>query len=341
MLAIIRKSIRYFKSEILPVPSRLFPVLFCTFLFFLPLIAKNSYLLLILSFANIYSIFAVSWDLLSGYTGQFCFGHALFFGVAAYTCAVLNLNFGLSPWITIPIGALTAVAVGLIVGVPCLRLRGIYLSLATVSFPTILLGIVFAFPEQTGGELGLYGITPLSSPLCNYYLILILMLVSSFIVWKIVNSRIGIIFQAIREGEVTARASGINTAKYKLLAFIISGFFAGLAGGVYAHWMRTVGPSVLTTALSFQIITMVILGGLATIYGAIGGAYIVTLLTEYLRFTIEWRVLLYSAAVAVVLICIPRGILVWLRDRVEKLCPKCKKRNLFTRRLCRSCGVNI
>jgi branched-chain amino acid transport system permease protein len=124
---------------------------------------KDPYLLRIIIFSSIFAIFAASWDLLSGFTGQMNFGHALFFGVAAYTSALLNLHLGFPPWLTIPLGALMAVVAGLVVGIPCLRLRGPYLALATLAFPIILIGIIFTIPEITGGELGVSGIKPLAS----------------------------------------------------------------------------------------------------------------------------------------------------------------------------------
>jgi len=127
--------------------------------FFIPLvIGEAPYILRTLIFANMFVIFAVSWDLLSGYTGQLNFGHALFFGVAAYTTALLNLRLGWEPWATIPLGALAGVIAGLVVCIPALRLRGPYLSLVTLAFPLILLGVIFAFTDFTGGELGVSGL---------------------------------------------------------------------------------------------------------------------------------------------------------------------------------------
>ena len=338
----IRMVYQAFKGEILSLPSRTIAFLCCAFLFFLPLLTTDPYILLVLIFANIYAIFAVSWDLLSGYTGQVNFGHALFFGVAAYAAALLNLNKGFPPWVTIPAGAVVAVAIGLIVGVPCLRLRGPYLALATLAFPIILTGIFFVFPEITGGELGLYGISPLSrSRVHNYYSSLLLMIGSSLIIWKITNSKIGILLHAIREDEIAARTCGINTTLYKLLAFSLSGFFAGIAGGYYAHFLRVAGPSTLAVLMSFQPIIWTAFGGIATIYGAIGGTYTLFTLPEILHVAEETRFLIFAVIIVLVLLFMPEGIFNWIRDKIEKECPRCKKRNSATRELCRVCGAAL
>ena len=330
------------RGEVLVLPSRTAVLLFCLILLLLPLVMDHPYYLRILIMACIFAIFAASWDLLSGFTGQISFGHALFFGVAAYTSALLNLNIGLPPWLTIPLGALAAVVAGLVVGVPCLRLRGTYLALATLAFPLILTGVVFVIPDITGGELGVSGIDRLSeSRVIEYYIAVTVMIILGFVMWKITDSKTGIIFHAIREDEVAARASGINTTRYKLLAFCLSGLFAGLAGGLYVHFMRIAGPSTLELILSFQVIIWAIFGGIATIYGPIAGAFIVVLLMEFLTVAPEIRMLLFAIMVMLVLLFMPEGLTTWVRDKIEKVCPRCKLRNIATRKSCRVCTADL
>ena len=228
----IRKFLKIIKNEVLVLPSRIVVFLFFLLLILLPLFTKDPYLLRILIMTSIFAILAASWDLLSGFTGQLNFGHALFFGVGAYAAAMLNLNAHIPPWGSIPLGALFAVLAGLIIGIPCLRLRGTYLALTTLAFPIILMGIVFAIPDITGGELGISGLERLArSRVANYYITVVVMLVLCTAMWKITDSNIGIIFHAIREDELAVRAAGINTTYYKLLAFCLSGFFAGISGG--------------------------------------------------------------------------------------------------------------
>lgn len=336
-----------FQGEILAVPGRAIAFFFLLFLFFVPSITGNPYILRILIFTNIYAIYAASWDFLSGYTGQMNFGHAVFFGVAAYAAALLNLRLGLPPWATIPIGALVAVLMGLIVGIPALRLRGHYLALVTLAFPVMLMGIVFAFPQLTGGELGVSGVAPLAqSGVLVYYICLIVMIVSALILWKLTDVkstflRIGILFHAIREDEITARASGINTTKYKLLAFCISGFFAGIAGGLATHVLRIAGPSNLTILFSFQPIIWTIFGGIATIYGPITGVFILYPLMEFLRVVPELRMLIFALIVVLVLLFMPEGLTTRIRDKMEIECPRCKLTNIATRRYCRACNAPL
>jgi len=340
--AYLRRGYRGLKGEVLVLPSRTIVLLFCLTLFLLPLITAHPYYLRILIMASIFALFAASWDLLSGFTGQISFGHALFFGVAAYTSALLNLNIGLPPWLTIPLGALAAVLAGLVIGVPCLRLRGAYLALATLAFPLILTGVVFVIPDITGGELGVSGIDRLSSSrVTEYYIAVAVMVTLGFVMWKITDSNTGIIFHAIREDELTARASGINTTRYKLLAFCLSGLFAGVAGGLYVHFMRIAGPSTLELILSFQVIIWAIFGGVATIYGPIAGAFILVLLMEFLTVAPEIRMLLFAIIVLLVLLFMPQGLTTWVRDKIEKVCPRCKLRNIATRKSCRVCTADL
>jgi branched-chain amino acid transport system permease protein len=213
------------RGEVLVLPSRIIVALFFLVLLGMPLISQDPYLIRIIVLTSIFAILAASWDLLSGFTGQMNFGHALFFGVGAYASAMLNVHLHIPPWGTIPLGALAAVLTGLIVGIPCLRLKHTYLALTTMAFPIILLGIVFALPDITGGELGISGLQRISSSLIgNYYIYVGTMLVLCTIMWKITDSHTGIIFHAIREDELAVKASGINTTRYKLMAFCLSGF---------------------------------------------------------------------------------------------------------------------
>jgi branched-chain amino acid transport system permease protein len=345
--------LRNLQGDVLAIPGRFMALVFVLLLLFLPLATKDPYILRILIFANIYVIFAVSWDLISGYTGQISFGHALFFGVAAYAAALLNLHLGLEPWATIPIGGLAAAIAGLVVCLPALRLRGPYLSLVTLALPLILLGVVFYFSDFTGGELGISGIARIyGSRTVQYYISLTMMLASVLIMWKLTDAksrivRTGIILHAIREDEIAARASGINTVRYKLMAFAVGGFFAGLAGGYYAHFMRIAGPSTLDLFLSFQVIIWAVFGGICTIYGAVVGVYILYplvwefLLTDFLDVSSEVRLLTFASVVVLVLLFMPEGIAVWVRDKIERTCPRCKLANAAFRPTCRACSAPL
>ncbi len=338
----IRKSLTLFKQEVLVLPSRVAVLIFVLTVLLIPVFTDDPYLLRILILTSVFAIFAASWDLLSGFTGQVNFGHALFFGVAAYTSGLINVHYKIPHILSIPLGAIAGVLAGLVVGIPCLRLRGTYLALTTLAFPIILMGLVFAIPEVTGGELGISGLDRLSnSRIHDYYITTILMLVLTTIMWKITDSKTGIILHAIREDELAVRAAGINTTRYKLLAFCLSGFFAGISGGLYAHIMRTVGPSTLEISMSFQVIIWSVVGGIVSIYGPVAGVFILFPLAEFLRVLPEIRLLIFAFLVLVILIKMPEGLIPWIRDRIEKECPRCKVRSVATRKTCRVCTASL
>jgi branched-chain amino acid transport system permease protein len=347
---LLKRLLGNFRWGVLPVPGRLIAIIFFVALFIFPLIAitNGAYYLSVIIFCNIFVIFAVSWDLLSGYSGQVNFGHALFFGVGAYGSALLYKYLDWQPWATIPLGVLAAVLAGVVTAFPALRLRGPYLSLLTLAFPLMLLGLVFAFTNVSGGEYGIPRLPRLAAtPIGEYYIILIVMSVSVLIMWKLSDAgsryvRTGLIFHAIREDEIAARATGINTIRYKLLAFIIGGFFAGLAGALYAHYTRVAGPSTLLMTMSFQAVIWVVFGGIVSIYGAVVGVYTLYPLVEVLRGIIPgYRFLIMSVIVIVILLFMPEGVAVWVRNKLERECPRCKLTNGFWRKECRACSASL
>jgi branched-chain amino acid transport system permease protein len=337
-----RRFITLVRGEVLVLPSRISVALFFLVLLGLPLITQNPYVIRIVILTSIFAILAASWDLLSGFTGQMNFGHALFFGVGAYTSAILNINVHIPPWGSVPIGAVAAVLAGLIIGIPSLRLKHTYLALTTLAFPIILLGIIFALPDLTGGELGISGLDRFTNSLLgNYYLHIVIMLVLCTIMWKITDSNTGIIFHAIREDELAVKASGINTTRYKLLAFCLSGLFAGLSGGLYAHYMRIAGPSTLEVSMSFSVVIWAVFGGMVTIYGPVAAVFILFPLMEFVRFWPEYRTMIFAAVVLLILLYMPEGLIPWVRDKIEKICPRCKIRNVSTRKTCRVCTAEL
>jgi branched-chain amino acid transport system permease protein len=174
-------------------------------------------------------------------------------------------------------------------------------------------------------------------------------MVSILAMWKLADGRskfvrTAIVLHAIREDEITARASGIHTVRYKLMAFGISGFFAGIAGGLYVHFMRVAGPSTLELFMSFQPIIWTIFGGIATIYGAVAGVFILYPLVEFLRLHPVgeiYRFVFMVLILIVVLLFMPQGITRWVRDHIEEICPRCKLINIRTRRYCRACRAPL
>ena len=373
----VRRLLKDFRFGVIPVPGRVIAVVFFLFLYLFPVISGHDLYMRMFTFASIFAIFAVSWDLLSGYTGLVNFGHALFFGVAAYTTALLNKFLGWPPSVTIPLAVLAAVIAGVATCFPALRLRGSYLALLTLAFPLMLLGIVMFFKEYTGAEYGIPGLPPIGgSEREQYYICLIAMTASVLIMWKLTDAgskyvRTGLIFHAIREDEIAARATGINTIRYKILAFVIGGFFAGLAGALYTHVRGIASISSLNLTMSFQAIIWVLFGGAVTIYGGVVGVYILYPLVflsrrvenffstmenalpkvpatvplakilEFLHELAGRPYLVLAVIVILILIFMPEGIAVWIRDKMERECPRCKLSNAAWRKECRACSASL
>jgi branched-chain amino acid transport system permease protein len=341
----LRKLWAELANEVFVLPSRTLVLAWVVVLLGLPLVYDDAYVLRILTMTCLFAMFAASWDMLAGYTGQVNFGHALFFGAGAYTSGLMSQKLGVSPWLTIWAGAAVAALVGWVVGYLCLRLRGSYLSLATLAFPLIVLGLLFAFPDFSGGELGISGLRRLVlTPTQNYYVAAVAMLAVVFGLWLIADSKFGIVLHAIRDDEVAARASGINTPRYKLAVFALSAAAAGLAGALFAHYIRVGGPSTLEVALSFQVVIWGIFGGVATIYGPVAAVFLLYPLTEWLgsfKAFGEMRLLIFAVIVLLVLLFMPRGLAPWVRDKLETQCPRCKQRNGAWKRICRLCGAPL
>jgi len=298
------------KSQKERLSKRTIALALSVLLLLIPIFSRDYYILTVLIFANIYAIFGASWDILAGVTGIFSFGQALFFGAAAYMSAALNLFLGIPPLLTIPLGGIFGVAVGLAVAIPSLRLKGPYFAITSLIFPGILAGIIYMYPSITGGEAGIYGLASISNDIViTYYASLILMLASIFILLRIANSNMGLIFRSIRDDEATAEATGINTTKYKFISFAVSGFFAGIAGGFQAHFLMSISPYVFNTFYSFQAILGASLGGVGTIFGSVAGAYLLSFLNESLRGFVQFRVLILAIVMILVFRYLPEGII--------------------------------
>ena len=336
LIPYLRRAYTSFAAHVVDIPPRLlalFVLLLCTFF---PVTKPSPYILGILTSANVLAIFAVSWDLLVGRTGQISLGHALFFGIGAYGSALLFKYYGLPIWATIPIAVLIGVAIGVLIGFPCLRVKGPYLALVTMSFPIILESLVKWSPliPIFGGEFGIRGLPKFfpfleirQQAIAEYYLTLVLLFASSTILYKVANSRTGIVFVSILDDELASKASGINITKYKLMAFAISGLFASLAGCITAHIVGAANPPNLSLTVSFVAVIVTFLGGIGTIYGPLLGAYIYYLIDRYfLELVVEFppelihaKLLVFTAIVIILVIWWPRGLGRLVTDRLEDL----------------------
>jgi len=282
----------------------------------IPLVTHNPYYLKILVMFYIYAIFALSWDLLGGYLGIVSFGHALFFGVSAYTTAILNVRLNWPPILNFPLSILCALLVSLIVAKPTVRLKGHYVALVTFSFPVIVTNIFYAFPMFFGQDLGIPGVGRLSvSRTYDFYIAFIAIWCIYFILKKMINSDTGLILRAIQSNEVAPIACGIDIARIKLKMFMISGMFAGVAGFLYAHVIKIVAPANLGVHMSIEAVVMCIIGGAGTLSGAVFGAIIVTIVNELLRMIEQYRILIFYLLILLIVLFFPKG-LKWYIDKM-------------------------
>jgi branched-chain amino acid transport system permease protein len=278
----------------------------------------NSYWLFIAYDIGINIILAVSLNLINGYTGQFSLGHAGFMAVGAYTAAAITNQFGeLNPLASgaVFIGALTAGGLaaavgGLLVGIPTLRLRGDYLAIVTLGFGEII-RVIFQNMERVGGARGL----SVAHGWTNFFWAFGFAAVTIYVVTALVHSTYGRGFIAVRDDEVAASAMGINPTKYKVTAFVIGAFFAGIAGGLYAHSKQFITPGGFNFMQSIAIVVMVILGGMGNTVGVIIAAVLLTLLPEFLRPVAEYRMIIYSLLLIVLMLTRPQGLFSFRRKR--------------------------
>ena len=253
-------------------------------------------------------IMAVSLNLVCGFMGQLALGHADFMSVGAYAAALFTMHCGLPEAVAFPLGLLVggivAAIVGFLIGIPALRMRGDYLAIITLGFGEIIRVVANALPI-TGGAKGLSGI-PASTNFSWAYWVMIL---SVFVIFAFIKSRHGRAVLSIREDEIAAEASGIRTTYYKMMAFVLAAFFAGIAGGLYAHHVGVLSPTKFDFNYSVEFLVMVVLGGMGSITGSIIAAIVLTILPEALRGFEDYRMLLYSLVLIVMMLFRPTGLL--------------------------------
>ena len=257
----------------------------------------NSYWQGVLILCGINIILAVSLNLAAGYLGQLTLGHAGFMSVGAYTSALISIYLNLPFIVSLLIGAIAAGIIGLIIGIPVLRLKGDYLCIITLAFNEII-RVIMNNLEITNGAKGLIGI-PMNT---NLVYVFIAMIITIFVVYSIVKSRHGRAIISIREDETASELTGIDVGYYKVLAFAVSAIFAGLAGGLYAHYYTVILPKGFDFNKSVEILVMVVLGGMGSTTGSILAAFVLTYLQEFLRFLKNFRLLIYPVILIIVML---------------------------------------
>lgn len=291
----------------------------------LVLIAVNSeYYLTLLNFIGIHTILVVGLNLLMGYAGQISLGHAAFFGLGAYTSGILTVTYGLNPWLALLAGLLISGVAAFLIGVPALKLRGYYLAMATLGFGVIVYIVFTELQTWTGGPSGLAGIPPLTlagfsfdTPFKLYLLIWLTVFLILALSASLVDSRMGRALRALHDSEAAAESLGVNTQRLKLQIFVWSALYASLAGSLYAHTMNFVAPSSFDIMFSIKLVTMVVVGGMASIWGSLLGAGVLTVLPELLVFFHDFEVVIFGAILMVVMIFLPRGLVRGLLDLQE------------------------
>lgn len=287
-----------------------------------PWLIGSNYLTGVLTVALCYGIWAASWDFMSGLTGRENFGHSLFIGAGAYTAGFLNVSFGANPWWSLLAAPAVAVLFSIVIGFPTLRLRGPYFALAMLSGAAVMQSLTIIFSEYTGGQDGLNGLFPIFSSFLGSYYLALFFLVATVIALKLIaNSPWGTILRAIRGDEASCQAAGINVTFYKIASLMISAAFAGLGGALYAHYQLQVGPDLFAVVLSINVIIMVYVGGMGSIYGPVGGAILLSLLTEALRGLSEYRLWVYTLILMFILYFLPQGLFAPLWQRLRGLAP--------------------
>ena len=283
----------------------------------LPLWLASAYHLHVVIMAGIFTILALSLNLLLGYTGQLSLGHAAFFGIGAYTSALLALRLEWPFWLGLPAAAAVAGLAGWAIGRLALRVRGAYFVLVTISFAGVISLVSVNWMELTNGPLGLPGVPApalaglsFRTKFAYYYLVLAAAAGSYLVCHRLVGSRLGRAFLALRENEPLAESVGVDPTRTLVLAAVVSAAMAGVAGGLYAHYTRFVSPEVFLFSYTVTMVIMVVAGGKGTLAGPVVGAVLFTVLPEALREAMawQWQMLAYGVLLVLLVFFLPRGI---------------------------------
>jgi branched-chain amino acid transport system permease protein len=304
-------------------------LIFASLLLLIPLFFKGGYLLNVLLFVGIHTILAIGLNLLLGFAGQISLGHAAFFGLGAYLSGILTATYNVNPWLAMIIAAVVVGIMAFLIGFPILKLKGHYLAMATLGLGII---IYIAFNEAvdlTGGPSGLSGIPNLSlgtltfdSDLKNYYLIWTFTLATMLLSINLAHSRIGRALRAIHDSEVAARVMGVNARLLKVQIFSLSAAISAIAGSLYAHTMTFVSPASFGFNFSIELLTMVVIGGLGSIYGSFLGAALLTLLPEMLRAFQDYDIVVYGLLLILMTMFMPGGLVRGFPAVVAAIFPK-------------------
>ncbi len=297
----------------------------------IPQVVTNKYYMNILIMSGIWSIVALSLNLILGYTGQANLAHGAFFGIGAYASALMMLKLNINFWLALPLAAAIAGFFGFLIGLPALRTRGSYFAIGTLCFNIIVTLIVDRWEGLTEGARGLMGI-PGPSPIplpwggeiafktmaAQYYLVLFFLFLTIFVFRRIMQSLVGRTFRAVRGNEELAEAMGIHAMRTKILSFTVSCFFAGVGGVLYATYIGFLSPELTDYHVSFDALIYVMIGGVGTLIGPVIGTLLIVTIPETLHIAAESRLLIYGLILIVMIIYLPRGIVGLTRDLMKR-----------------------
>lgn len=293
----------------------------------LPIIFPDNYFVTVVGVsAGLHAILAISLNLLMGYAGQISLGHAAFFGIGAYTSAILTTRYGFNPWPAMAAGIALTGIIAFMVSRPILRLKGHYLAMATLGFGIIIHIILIQAEDLTGGPDGLGSIPALSmfgwvveSDLDWYMVIGGTLLLIVWLALNIIDSRSGRALRALHGSEVAAEMMGINTTNTKTGVFVLAALIASLAGSLFSHQQSFISPDSFDFFFSIELVTMVVLGSMASTYGAILGAVILTFLPELLVVFEDYEVMIFGGILMTMMIFLPQGLFIGIQGMLRKL----------------------
>jgi branched-chain amino acid transport system permease protein len=282
----------------------------------LPFAVKSAYHLRLLNFVGINILLVLGLNFILGYAGLLSFAQVGFFLVGAYTGGILSVDYGCSFWVALPIAGVVSGLFAWVIGVPTLRLRGHYFAFATFAFAEIVRLVALNWQDFTHGAVGITGIPApaigsfeISSDRSFYYFIFAMVILGAAIAFRLERSSFGRALFAIKEGELAAESMGIETAKVKMVAFILSAIYAGVAGALYGPLNSVISPDVFSFDVSVVVLVSLLLGGAGTIVGAVVGTVLVTLLPEWLRVLQDYYMVVYGAGIVLLMIFLPTGLL--------------------------------
>ena len=307
-----------------------------------PFVTQNDYFIHIMTLSFIWMIGVYGLNLLAGYTGYLSLAHAGFFAVGAYSLGLLTVKAQLNFWLAFVLALMITSVLGFLIGLIALRTKEHFFAIYTLCVGYILYLVIDKWDSLTEGVRGLIGIPapgnigPISfeTPLSQYYLVLVILLAVILVVYRIVHSLTGRTYIAIRNSEDLAQTIGISTMKNKLEVFVLSTFFAGLSGALYASFIRFIGPDIGNIVITFDLLTYLLIGGIGTLSGPIVGTVLVVWISQQLQFLQDYRMLIFGPILTLLVIFYPRGIAgsiaIWNQKQAEKKLAKSQLEEKFT-----------